>query len=53
MAQLFTTLRAAMNRRVNYHRTLSALRDMPQRTATDLGINPDEARRTAAQAIYG
>ncbi|MBU2962190.1 hypothetical protein KO516_15490 [Citreicella sp. C3M06] len=53
MNHLLKTLGSRLERRVKYLRTLRELRSMPLDVALDLDINPGDARRIAALAVYG
>jgi len=50
---LLLTLRAAVQKRAAYRRTLHELRGIPSALAEDLAIYPGDARRLAHQAVYG
>jgi uncharacterized protein YjiS (DUF1127 family) len=50
---LLSQLRDAARKRAAYHRTLNALRGVPDHLAEDLGIYPGDARSLARKAVYG
>ena len=50
---LILQLRAAVERRAAYTRTLHELRGIPASLAEDIGIYPGDEKRLASRAIYG
>ena len=50
---LFSTIRAALQKRAAYVRTRNEIREMPLSIALDLGIYRGDAEVIARQAIYG
>ena len=50
---LFSTIRAALQKHAAYVRTRNEIRDMPLSIALDLGIYRGDAEVIARQAIYG
>lgn len=50
---LFSHLRAAVQKRAAYKRTVFELRGIPAGLADDTGIYPGDAKRLARAAIYG
>ena len=48
-----TTVRGALDKRRQYHRTVRALRTMPLDVALDLDLARSDAKSTARQAVYG
>jgi hypothetical protein len=53
MTYLLTNLQQGLQKRAAYHRTLAELRRMPLDVAIDLDIDPMQAPKLAAQAVYG
>lgn len=54
MANLFTDLRVAAQKRAAYNRTVAELSAVsPQLALEDLGFFPGDARAMARQAVYG
>ncbi|MDU8912690.1 hypothetical protein [Aestuariicoccus sp. MJ-SS9] len=50
---LLSTLRTNIAKRAQYRRTVQELRHLPLDVALDLDINPGDAERIAARAVYG
>ena len=50
---LFSNIRAALQKHAAYVRTQNEIRDMPLEIALDLGIYRGDADAMARQAIYG
>ena len=53
MKTFMTTLRSAVRKRADYHRTRSALARLPVDVALDLDIYRGDADRLARLAVYG
>lgn len=53
MTHLLTHLQQGLKKRAAYHRTLAELRRMPLDVAIDLDLDPMQAPKLAAQAVYG
>lgn len=49
---LMAQFRVWMQKRANYHRTLTELESLDRRTLNDLGIAPADFRRIARQEAY-
>ena len=51
---IYSTVRAALEKRARYNRTVRALSALPAEFAIeDLGIYPGDAARIAHEAVYG
>lgn len=50
---MFDRLRTAARKRRLYLRTKSEIARMPREVADDLNIDPSDAARIAARAVYG
>ena len=50
---VLNNVRTAIEKRVAYSRLKHELRAMPVETAIDLGMFREDAKKTAAKAIYG
>ncbi len=50
---IFSQLRAAVQKRAAYNRTVFELRGISAHTAEDIGLFPASAERLAREAIYG
>ncbi|MCL3882857.1 hypothetical protein [Marivita sp. GX14005] len=53
MAQFMSSLRARLNKRAAYNRTVREIRAMPRDVALDLDIYPGDAEKIARKAVYG
>ena len=53
MTDTMTRIRAAMERRRRYNRTIREIEGMPLDVALDLDIHRGDARRIARRAVYG
>lgn len=53
MKNLVAQMQDAMLKRIAYSNTVRELRAMPLDTALDLDIQRSDARKIAAQAVYG
>jgi len=53
MTDLMTRIREIAARRARYNRTVAELRAMPRDVALDLDLDPADAKRIAARAVYG
>ncbi|WGW03015.1 DUF1127 domain-containing protein [Tropicibacter oceani] len=53
MNGFFNTVRASLEKRARYNRTVQELSNMPKDVADDLGLSPADAHRIARKAVYG
>ncbi|WP_439560460.1 hypothetical protein [Roseinatronobacter sp.] len=53
MSTLLTRIQTRLRQRAAYARTVSEIRAMPLDVAIDLDIHKPDARKIAAQAVYG
>ena len=53
MTNLVERLKCSAHKRAEFKRTYKELRNMPRATALDLGLFPEDAYKTARQAVYG
>lgn len=53
MAHLMSSLRARLEKRAAYHRTVEELRRLPTDVALDLDIYPGDAKKIARETVYG
>ncbi len=53
MTSFMTRIRAAMERRRRYNRTVREIARLPLDTALDLDLHCGDARRIARRAVYG
>lgn len=50
---VFSTFRAAVQKRAEYRRTKREIEMLPPEIARDLGISRSDAARLASEAVYG
>jgi hypothetical protein len=53
MTDLMTRIREIAAKRARYSRTVAELKALPLDVALDLDIDPGDAERLAARAVYG
>ncbi|WFE74366.1 hypothetical protein [Roseinatronobacter sp. S2] len=53
MSTLLTRIQTRLRQRAAYARTVNEIRNMPLDVAIDLDIYKPDARKIAAQAVYG